>query len=134
MSSKPESSFIRGVHKHLPKHIHVEKMANPYRGGSADCWYSAAQDMWIEYKFIPKIPVRADITADLSALQLDWLKGRYEEGRNVAVIVGCPDGGVIFQNRTWENSISRTEFISRVKPRADLAKWISMQVGGNASA
>lgn len=130
MSTKPESTFIAGVHRHLPKHIYAMKNNNPYVGGIADCWYSARKDMWIEYKFIPKIPVRADIRPDCSALQLEWLKRRYEEGRNVAVIVGCPDGGVIFPDRSWENSISRDEFIRSVKPRADLAKWISMQTGG----
>ncbi len=63
--------------------------------------------MWIEYKWIPKPPVRVDLDLVggkdpwISKLQQDWLTDRYNEGRNVGVIVGTPQGGLVFPNNTW---------------------------------
>lgn len=128
--SKPETSFRLGVEKYLPskKEPHREKMNNPYRGGTADSWYSGkAGDLWVEYKFLPCKPQRGDITPkrlDLSALQLDWLRGRYEEGRKVAVIVGCPEGGVVLTHLAWEATHSVEQFLSLLKPRKLIAMWI----------
>lgn len=136
MAVKPENSFISGVHKHLPsiKVIHREKMNNPYRGGTADWWYSGkTNDLWIEYKFLPCMPQRGIITPErlgLTALQLDWLKGRYEEGRNVGVIVGCPKGGVIMRDLTWDAEWTIDSFNQRVVERKALAEWIVQQTIG----
>lgn len=128
MSKKPESTFIAGVHRYLPKTIYAEKMANPYRGGTPDVWYSGTRsDLWIEYKFIPKIP-KTSITAALSALQQQWLARRHSEGRNLAVIVGCPDGGVVFRDREWEQALPSPQFTARILPRPSLADWITTAI------
>ena len=101
-------------------------MNNPYRSGTADVWYSGSQaDMWIEYKFLAKPPVRSEtILADLSPLQIKWLRGRYEDGRKVYVIIGCPTGGVILRDLDWENPLSVTKFRDQLITKSDLAKWI----------
>lgn len=103
-------------------------MNNPYRGGTADVWYSGRKaDLWSEYKFLPRLPQRGIIDAkriDLTALQLDWLRGRYEEGRNVCVIVGCPSGGVILRDLEWEVGITPAEFTDRLASRVEIAGWI----------
>lgn len=136
MAVKPENSFISGVHKYLPssKILHREKMNNPYRGGTPDWWYSAKQnDLWVEYKFLPRVPQRGDMTPErygLTALQLDWLRGRYAEGRNVAVIVGTPKGGVIMRDLGWEMHVSPHEFNSGIVERRALADWIKQQTSG----
>ena len=136
MAVKPENTFISGVHKHLPsvKVIHREKMNNPYRGGTADWWYSGTKnDLWIEYKFLPRMPQRGDITPErigLTALQLDWLRGRYAEGRNVGVIVGCPKGGVIMRDLAWDSECSVQAFTSQIIDRKALASWIVQQTTG----
>jgi len=128
MASKPETKFIAGVHKHLPKTPHREKMNNPYRGGTADQWYSgSAGDLWSEYKFLPRTPQRGVVRPDVSPLQKKWLRGRYEEGRNVCVIVGCPAGGVILRDLEWEDGLLYNEFGARIQSRADLANWIETQ-------
>jgi hypothetical protein len=58
VSSKPETTFIQSIHRHLPKEVYREKMANPYRGGTPDVWYSGYKsDLWVEYKFIPKLAI-----------------------------------------------------------------------------
>lgn len=124
MTAKAESTFIRSVHKHLPPTLHHEKMANPFRGGTADCWYSGDRDLWVEYKFISKVPVKADIKADLSLLQLKWLHDRFKEGRNVAVIIGSPKGGLPLTRLQWERAISPADYTAKVLGRAQLAAWI----------
>lgn len=105
MSSKPETNFYTAIHKLLPKNLHREKMHNPYRGGTADVWYSGnADDLWVEYKYIAKPPKLAPIhvSKDLSPLQLQWLRQRHKEGRNVIVILGTPLGAWIYTGLDWE--------------------------------
>lgn len=128
MSAKPETTFTAAVHRHLPKTLHRVKNHNSFTGGIPDCWYSGHKsDLWVEYKFVPKLPEQ--FTPALTALQSQWLKARHAEGRNVAVIVGAPEGGVILRNLEWGNSMSRTDFLRKLKSRAELAAWICQEVG-----
>jgi hypothetical protein len=149
MPAKPETRFIASVNRHLPlkrlrsnakvcgqypasRHIHYEKMHNDFRGGTADAWYSGrGGDVWIEYKFLPHTP-RCGIYQPsklLSALQADWLKGRLDEGRNVAVIVGCLGGGVLLTEGTWQHSYSWEAWCSMICSASSLAEWILSQTG-----
>jgi len=133
MASKPETSFIAGVHRKLPsaQTPYREKMHNPYRGGTWDVWYSGDKhDLWVEYKFLPSVPQRGIVDAKrvgLSPLQIDWGNGRYEEGRNLAVIVGCPAGGIILRDLEWIDGIAPEEFKARLVPKPALANWIVQQ-------
>jgi hypothetical protein len=128
MARKPESVFYSAVHKLLPAAVHREKMNNPYSSGTADCWYSGlAADLWIEYKFLPALPAHDTtlVHLDLSKLQRDWLNGRYQEGRHVAVVVGLPRlGGVMLVAQEWEVPWSKAQFIQRIIPRSVLAEII----------
>ncbi len=147
MAVKPESSFIARVNDKLPiavrprsakareasdgRLIHYEKMNNPYSSGTADGWYSAAGgDLWVEFKYLPSIPQRSIVspTKLLSELQLKWLNGRYEEGRNVAVAIGCPAGGVVLVDRAWEKDLPAEVFKTLMVSVVDLAHWIHDQV------
>lgn len=133
MARKPENAFIASVHRHLPATLHWEKMHNPYRSGTADVWYSGQKaDLWVEYKYIDKIPSRASkIEVDLSPLQLDWLTKRKEEGRNVAVILGCPNGGAVLHVSEWKSrQVKVADFKERLVSRKDLATTILLQIGG----
>lgn len=130
MSSKPETTFTHSIHRHLPKEVYREKMANPYRGGTPDVWYSGnKRDLWVEYKFIPKLAVRVPNKIELSELQRLWLEARQVEGRNVAVIVGCPDGGVILRS-PFPREITTPDFQASLLSRKQLAAWIGSQVNG----
>lgn len=126
--AKPETNFRLRVERKLPRALHHEKMANPYIGGTADSWYSGKKaDLWVEYKFLPSIPQRGVITAKrlgLTALQLDWLEGRYKEGRNVAVIVGVPGGGIIMRDLLWAKDSPTSIFAARMSDAA-IAEWIT---------
>ena len=131
MSAKPETTFINALHRKLPKSVYHMKNNNPYTGGIPDCWYSGQLgDVWVEFKYLPSMPVRADVhpTKLLSALQMEWLNGRYAEGRNVAVIIGAPKGGVLLVDRAWEMSLSPQLFASLIRSKDDLIEWIMTQV------
>ena len=81
-------------------------------------------DCWIEFKYMPHIPRSTGIQPDLSAKQRQWINKRHDEGRNVAVILGCPDGGVIYTNREWDEPLDTPSFVERMLPRRQLAAWI----------
>lgn len=144
---KPENLFIARVNDRLPiavrprsakaraaaagQTIHYEKMNNPYSSGTADGWYSASGgDLWVEFKYLPSVPQRATVSPSklLSELQLRWLNGRCEEGRNVAVVIGCPAGGVVLVDRAWETDLSAEVFKSLILSVDNLADWIRNQV------
>lgn len=135
MAAKPETTFRLGVERHLDKSLtHCQKNSNQYASGEADSWYSnrGKGDLWVEYKFIQKLPVRVpvrpyDEKTMLTALQKDWLKNRHEEGRNVAVVIGCKDGGVIMRYPEWLRDWPVSEFIQHLKSRKELADWIANQ-------
>jgi hypothetical protein len=144
---KPENNFIHSINKFLPlkklravaavrartpeaRHLHYEKMHNGYRGGTWDAWYSGnSGDLWIEYKWLARVPRRASVKPFelLSPLQLDWGCERLREGRAVAVIVGCPTGGVLLRDEGWMIEYSGEAFTALIQSRKDLAAWILEQ-------
>ena len=122
---KPETVFSGAINRLLPYQLHYEKMNNPYRSGTADFWYSGSKaDLWIEYKWLPKHKESVNLTEGtkpaLSVQQQNWLRRRYSEGRNVAVVVGTPNGAKILRDLDWERTWSATAFITR----SELAAWI----------
>ena len=129
MSQKPETVFYTAVHKLLPKTVYHEKMHNPYRGGTPDVWYSGNKDdLWVEYKYIKAPPKKAEIHVrkQLSPLQLKWLDERYEEGRNVAVILGTPLGSLFFESRTWNSVAVTADYITKYGlTKRQVADWIA---------
>lgn len=133
MSSGPETRFIASVHRYLPPpdEFHREKMANPYRGGTADSWYSSKRDLWVEWKWVD-LPAREDTVISivdgkkppLSVLQQDWITRRVDEGRNVWVIVGSLAGGLILPNGWDGGRWTKEEFVDRCTARQDIAYQI----------
>lgn len=129
--SQPENTFISSIHKKLPLKIYRMKNHNAYHGGIADVWYSWHKDLWVEYKFVP-MPKRdatvIDLTAGkdpiISALQQRWLHSRHDEGRNVAVIVGCKEGGIWLPGISWADRFTAKEFLCQLNDRAQLASKI----------
>lgn len=83
--------------------------------------------MWVEYKYIDRMPVRTNVDPGLTGLQADWLRERHDDGRNVAIIVGAAGGGVIFRI-TEPYIVSPTEFKARMIPDAAIAAWIVSQI------
>lgn len=150
MSTKPENTFIASVHRKFGPRLlpYFEKNSNPWRSGTPDVYYSGdVGDLWVEYKFDPsikaakitkvakliKVPtlikVPKLILPDLSPRQMCWLNDRHAEGRNVAVILGTPDGGVIYRNKEWCEPLSAIDLAARLQSREAIARWIHSQVG-----
>lgn len=123
----PENTFIASIRKHLPKDLYVLKNNNQFHAGVPDLWISGkSADLWIEAKYII-LPKRPDtlIKIDLSELQKNWLRSRFDEGRNVAVIVGSPKGGVYLEGVSWDYTHTAESFLSLLKTRQELAKRIT---------
>lgn len=135
MAIKPETSFIQKIHAGFTKSAapyHL-KLCLAFTAGVADAFYSGDRgDMWIEYKYIPRIPINADIRPDLSSLQRMWLAARSAEGRRVFVIVGTPLGGVILHPHEFDSGIPVAKFRERLLPPKAIADWITTNVGVSA--
>ena len=132
MASGPENRFRASVNRHLPTTIYHCKMHNPYNAGIPDDWYSGnASDLWVEYKFLTRTPQRAVVWAAnpkgalLSMLQTNWINARYDEGRKVAVVIGCPDGGAILRDQEWNRQIDADDFRKMLVSRLAIAQWIT---------
>lgn len=128
-----ESTYTASVGKLLPPTVYALKINLRYAKGVADCWYSGAEnDLWVEWKYFKRIPRVVDLTSGedpiITRLQQSWLRDRHNEGRNVAVIVGCKKGGVIYPGLDWETPISQEEFDRRLVSKRELADWINNQV------
>lgn len=133
MTSKPETTFTQSIHRILAGGPYILKMHNPYNSGIADVWYSGnVGDLWVEYKYLPIIPDRADIKPDLLTLQTKWITERHREGRNVAVIVGTPKGGVLLRDEEWLKPLTNSVFKDWIVSRQALAGWILSQTGVKA--
>jgi hypothetical protein len=105
MAPKPENVFRGKVHKLLPRKIYQMKTSSPYLGGVWDDYYeSPAGMLWVEYKFIEKLP-RGVLLPDMSPLQLNWGDRLLANGRPCAVCVGVGRGrgaqGVWFTDGAW---------------------------------
>lgn len=131
MAAKPETTFYTAIHKKLPASIYHMKNNNAYAAGVPDCWYSGPEgDMWVEYKWLPKPPVRVNHVVELSELQRRWLNTRYDEGRDVCVILGYPGGGMILTSKQWNDPLAPEAFKRRFKTRDEIAAFIVEQVLG----
>lgn len=104
------------------------KTNNPYVAGVPDCYYSGPRgDLWIEYKYVAKLPVKVPVPVDLSKLQRHWLEGRHAEGRNVAVVVGSPEGAIVLRVQQLDMEVTANDFRKRMVARDQIAEWIAEQ-------
>ncbi len=127
----PENTFIQSVHRHLPAQLYRMKNNNQYNSGIPDVWYSGRKsELWVEFKYlaVPKRPYTL-IKINLSELQKNWLRNRHAEGRQVAVVVGCTEGGVYFDGLSWDQDYTANDFRRLIEPRDALAKKIQERVG-----
>ena len=115
-----ESTFTRSVNKKLPRTVYAWKVNARYAPGVPDCWYSGPHgDLWVEWKYLPKMPKTHK--PKLSELQRNWLNTRYDEGRNVLVLVGSPQGIAIFEDRAWNDK----QTIGQLYSRDEIATWMT---------
>lgn len=119
---KPETRFYTNINRLLPPKsvLHRQKIDGSTDNGTPDFWYSGSEnDLWVEYKWIERKKKPIAIPHLLTSLQFDWIQRRYKEGRNVAVIVGTPEGGQIFVNGTWDGEYPVQSFVLSNKQIAE---------------
>lgn len=129
-----ESQYTQAIHRHLPKEVYRWKINDNFQGGVPDAYYSGTKaDLWVEYKYLQKLPKRETtlIVPNLSTLQLDWLRTREREGRKIVVIIGSPEGGCVLYCSQWESGISLSHFRNEAMSKKELASWITTQTRGN---
>ena len=125
-----ESGFTQAIMKKLPKGIYKWKIMNSMQNGIPDCFFSGvAGDLWVEVKYISTPPKRAntDVSPKLSELQRKWLNDRYDEGRDVAVLLGSPSGNILLMDKDWNNRIVMEDLN---QTRAQVVHWITKQTLG----
>lgn len=124
-----ETNYWSRFRTFLIPRVYAWKIAASFVGGIPDWWGSGSeQDLWVENKRIDKdgpIPAILDLTnmnKYLSFKQQDWLKKRYQEGRNVGVLVFSKEGHVYFPGLSWMEPISKLAFLDRARPYKDVAE------------
>ena len=127
---KPENRFLNLVHKHIPSTVYFEKTHNIYRGGTPDVYYEGPKAiLWAEYKYLAKLPKIINLTGQknppLSALQQRWLARAHANNKNVAVIVGSPQGHYVFESLSWKEPHPVDQLTSMLV--AEIASWITMK-------
>lgn len=114
--------------KRIDPTIYHLKIATAFNNGVPDSWWSGnTGDLWSEQKYLKQLPKRETtiVQIDLSKLQADWITKRHHQGRNMAVIVGSPEGHAIFPGVTWQQPVTKSVF---TLSRKDVVLWIVKQV------
>ncbi len=120
-----ETTKTNALRKKLKSRIYCEKMSNPYRRGTPDCYYSGSTGgLWSEHKYLRSIPKTVDVTRITTPLQQQWLEGRHREGRSVSMLIFTPDGGVLLHGLSWQLTYSREEFKAMEVSMNQLAELI----------
>lgn len=132
MATKPEAQFRNGVHKYLPSmdEVHHEAVGGAYSKGIPDQYYDGCYyDLWIEWKYANHIPRVLNLLnttqPKLSEHQQRWLERAYRNGRNVCVIVGFPEGGIILSEMTWMQPLPGEVIKEMLFSRKELAQYIT---------
>ena len=108
MAVKPEGRFIDKVHRHLPKSVYRQGMGLTATNGTPDMYYEGDRSiLWVEYKWINKMPESIDLrhrktSPKLSKLQQRWLRRATANHVRTAVILGSPEGAVIMLDDYWD--------------------------------
>jgi hypothetical protein len=85
--------------------------------------------MFIEYKYVKKLPVRSktNIKCNISALQQHWLQRMHTQGHKVAVVLGVDREALIMDQSEWCNPITAHDFKQSCVPFKHVSKWIEQQ-------
>lgn len=128
-----EHSFVRSIHSKLPKSIYRWKINDSNQMGVADAFYSGPHGfVFVEYKYLPRLPTRNTtiINFGISPAQQLWLRGRHLDNIDIAVIVGSPQGVVVFEGLGWDKTLNRGEIEMLLNPMSYAVTWIQQQCLG----
>lgn len=120
-----EAGFTRAIHKKLPSTVYHWKVNDRFTVGVPDAWYSGERgDLWVEYKFLPKLP-RVIRHTLLSDKQRHWLNLRHAEGRNVMVAIGHEKRVLVLEHGNWNYDQDRQTFESDALTRQDFVDTLT---------
>jgi len=106
-----ESTFWQALKKDIGGRIYSWKINARFVAGVPDSWFSGMDtDLWCEMKYVQTMPPLINPTNLLSPRQMAWLEARYKEGRNTSVLIGSPEGCVMFWGDSWKEPLDREEF------------------------
>jgi len=119
-----ESQYTQSLMKKLPNSVYKWKINCNFARGVPDLYVSGAKkDLWVELKYLQKLPKKAKVIPNLSRLQEKWLIRAKKQGRNVAVIVGSPEGGFLLLDPVeWQEGIIPSKY--NALTTQELADWI----------
>lgn len=128
-----ESGFWTSLRKKLVPRCYALKLNLRMVAGVPDCWLSGSRDdLWLELKYDKALPRTIDLTNTsryLSMRQQQWLTDRHHEGRNVAVLLGSPDGHVLYPGISWTEPTDRESFLSDAVKTPAMAQRLIDLVG-----
>lgn len=111
--------------------VYSLKLNARFARGVPDWWLSgASRDLWLEAKWLQRVPRELIPARLLSANQLDWLTRRAREGRNVAVIVCSDDGCILVRPDALQQPVPRDQFKSFCRTIKEIAEEIVAIVNG----
>ena len=125
-----ENTFWQSLRRALVPRVYALKLNLRFTAGVPDCWLSGSDgDLWLELKYMQSVPKTVDPAKLLSALQQEWLKRRYAEGRRVGVLIGSPDGHLFFPALSWQATMSGGAFKTRAQKTKRVAQELIDYVG-----
>ena len=130
-----EAGYLTGLRKRLAPFIYYLKINLRFGQGVPDLFLSGSkQDLWIEAKYARTVPPTLTLTDDrywLSVSQQEWLVNRHNEGRNVAVLVGSPQGDMLFPGVSFQTPLSRSGYMLNAIKTKDMADKLLSITGPN---
>ena len=114
-----EHSFIRSIHTNMSSDVFVWKLAAKYHGGVPDAWYSGPSGyMFIEYKYVSKLPKRSTtpVKIALTELQRAWLRTAISHNHLAYIVLGSEAGVYITQDPDLKR-VTQEQFISQCIPK-----------------
>ena len=127
-----EHSFIRAIHRKLPKEIYTWKIHDTYAGGIPDAFYAGpAGILFVEYKYVKNLPAKesSKIPFKISPLQIQWLENAKKYPFTAVLVVGCEKSGIILKSN-FTNIISKQYYLANILSIDHISAWIAEQTLG----
>lgn len=127
-STLNESQYTFSVNRKLSSDLYAWKINAQYAPGVPDCWYSGPfTDLWVEWKYKHKMPKKHK--PNCSDQQLQWLNREYDNGRNVLVLVGSPEGIVFYEDKKWNSQHP----VGVIYSRNEVVHWLECYLRGTVA-
>lgn len=135
---RTESQYWQSLRKLIkPRIAYVWKINASYEAGVPDWYASDSLDWWVENKRVASKlpPLSLDLTSHKKYLSMNqqlWLQRRHAEGRNVGVIVFGQAGHLWLPGLSYQQPISRLEYLDRAVDMKALADTMVEVITGGS--